>query len=164
MTSPDEPTRDPPPPTRQDRWRERKELARHAWRRLRGGELTPRRAALSVAVGLFIGMTPAFGLHWLLVIAVCVPLRLDTGVAYLAANISLPFIAPFITFAELEAGALVLHGRFLSMAPADVKTLALGTLVAELVVGTLIVAPSGGALGGALTYAFVAWRRRRRAT
>jgi len=40
-----------------NKWRERKELARQAWRRLRGGELTPRRAALSVAVGLLIGMT-----------------------------------------------------------------------------------------------------------
>jgi len=62
-----------------------------------------------VAVGLIIGMTPVFGLHWLIVIGVCVPLRLDAGVAYLAANISLPFIAPFITFAELETGAFVLH-------------------------------------------------------
>ena len=146
-----------------DKWRERKELARQAWRRLRGGELTPRRAALSVAVGLVIGITPAFGLHWLLVIAVCVPLRLDTGVSYLAANISLPFIAPFITFAELETGALVLHGRFMSIAPSQVKTLELRTLLAELVVGTAVVAPTGGLLGGAITYALVAWRWRRRA-
>ena len=100
-----------------EKWRERKELARQAWRRLRGGELTPWRAALSVGVGLVIGMTPAFGLHWLIVIAVCVPLRLDTGVAYLAANISMPFIAPFITFAEVETGALLLHGRFMAIEP-----------------------------------------------
>ena len=146
-----------------EKWRERKELARQAWRRLRGGELTPWRAALSVGLGLVIGMTPAFGLHWLIVIAVCVPLRLDTGVAYLAANISMPFIAPFITFAELETGALVLHGHFLSIAPSEVKNMALRTLAAELVVGTAVVAPAGGALGGALTYAIVAWRRRRRA-
>ncbi len=144
-------------------WRDRRELARQAWRRLRGGELTPRRAALSVAIGLIVGMTPAFGLHWLIVIAACVPLRLDAGVAYLAANISLPFIAPFITFAELETGALVLHGHLMSIAPSQVKTMALRTLAAELVVGTAIVAPAGGALGGAITYALVAWRQGRRA-
>jgi uncharacterized protein (DUF2062 family) len=147
-----------------DKWRERKELARQAWRRLRGGELTPWRAALSVGLGLVIGMTPAFGLHWLIVIAVCVPLRLDTGVAYLAANISMPLIAPFITFAEIEMGALVLHGHFMAMSPSDIKATGIGTLVAELVVGTLVVAPAGGALGGSLAYAFVAWRRRKRAT
>jgi uncharacterized protein (DUF2062 family) len=142
------------------KWRERKELARQAWRRLRGGELTPRRAALSVAVGLVIGMTPAYGLHLLLVVAVCVPLRLDTGVAYLAANISMPFIAPFITFAEVETGALLLHGRFMAISPSGLKAAGIGTLVAELASGTAVLAPATGALGGALAYAFVAWRRR----
>ena len=145
-----------------DKWRERKELARQAWRRLRGGELTPWRAALSVGLGLVIGMTPAFGLHWLIVIAVCVPLRLDTGVCYLAANISMPFIAPFITFAEIEMGALLLHGHFMAMSPSDLKATGIGALVAELVIGTLVVAPAGGAVGGSLAYAFVSWRRRRR--
>jgi len=145
-----------------EKWRERKELARQAWRRLRGGELTPWRAALSVGLGLVIGMTPAFGLHWLIVIAVCVPLRLDTGVAYLAANISMPFIAPFITFAEIEMGALLLHGSFMAMSPSELKATGIGTLVAELIAGTLVVAPAGGALGGSIAYAFVSWRRRKR--
>lgn len=113
-------------------------------------------------MGLIIGMTPAFGLHWLIVIGVCVPLRLDAGVAYLAANISLPFIAPFITFAELETGAFVLHGAWMSIAPSDVKTMQLGTLALELVVGTAIVAPAGGALGGAITYGLVALKNRAR--
>jgi len=145
------------------KWRERRELVHKAWLRLRGGELTPRRAALSVAVGLAIGMTPAFGLHWLLVIGVCVPLRLDAGVAYLAANVSMPLIAPFITFAEVEAGALIVRGSFLPIEPGDVKTAALGTLALELLVGTLVVAPAGAAVGGAITYALVAWRRRAKA-
>ena len=114
-----------------------------------------------MGVGLVIGMTPAFGLHWLLVIAVCVPLRLDAGVAYLAANISMPFIAPFITFAEVETGALLLHGHFMAMSPSDLKAAGIGTLAAELASGTAVLAPAGGALGGAIAYAFVAWRRRR---
>lgn len=141
---------------------ELKELARQAWRRLRGGELTPRRAALSVAAGLIIGMTPAFGFHWLLVIALCVPLRLDTGVAYLAANISMPLIAPFITFAEIETGALLLRGAFMPMGPSDLKNVGIGALAAELAIGTAVLAPVVGALGGSLAYVIVAWRRRRK--
>ncbi|MDB4945412.1 MAG: hypothetical protein JWP97_4946 [Labilithrix sp.] len=144
--------------------RQRRELVRLAWRRLRGGELTPRRAALSVGVGLLIGITPAFGFHWLLVIGVCIPLRLDTGVAYLAANISLPFIAPFLTFGEIETGALLLHGQFVALAPSQVKNLELRTLAAELAVGSAILAPLGGALGAAITYVLVRlrWQRTRR--
>ncbi len=149
-------------PEKPDKWRERRELAKRAWQRLRGGELTPRRAALSVGIGLLIGMTPAFGFHWLLVIAICVPLRLDTGVAYLAANISMPFIAPFITTAELEVGTYLLHGRWVPVRPEDIRTVAIATVAFELLVGTLIVAPLGALFGGGLTYAIVAWRRRRR--
>ena len=145
------------------KWRERKELARQAWRRLRGGELTPWRAALSVGVGLAIGMTPAFGLHWLLVIGICVPLRLDTGVAYLAANISMPPIAPLLTFAEIETGALLLHGRFMPIGPAELQRMGIGTLVAELVTGTVVLAPAAGVVGGAVAYGGVAWRARGRA-
>lgn len=148
------------PPTRPDRWRAPRELARQAFRRLRGGELTPARAGLSVALGLAIGVTPAFGFHWLLVLGLAVPLRLDTGVCYLAANISIPVIAPFLTFAELELGARILHGAWLGLRPRDVGALDLRTLVAELGVGTAVLAPSAGTLGGATTYALVAWRRR----
>lgn len=144
------------------KWRQRKDLARQAWHRLRGGEFTPRRAALSVAVGLAIGMTPAFGLHWLLVLGVCIPLRLDTGVAYLVANISMPLVAPFITFAEIESGALLLHGRFMPIGPSDLQRTGIGTLVKELVIGTMVLAPAVGTLGGAAAYGAVAWRRTRR--
>ena len=146
-----------------DKWAERKALARQAWQRLRGGDLTPRHAALSVGVGLLVGMTPAFGFHWLLVLGICVPLRLDTGVAYLASNISMPLIAPFITTTELEIGTYLLHGRWTPLRAEDMKTMAIRTLVAELLTGTAILAPLGATIGGAITYVVVAWRRRRRA-
>ncbi len=89
-------------------------------------------------------------------------MRLDAGVAYLAANISLPFVAPFITFGEIEAGALLTRGSFIGLSPHDIATLKLETVLLELIVGTAVVAPIGGAIGGATTYALVSWRRRRR--
>ncbi len=142
---------------------EAREAARNAWRRLRGGELTPARAAASVAIGLAIGVTPLWGVHWLIVLAVCVPLRLDAGVAFLASNVSLPFIAPFITFAELEVGARLVRGGWLAMKPEDVRGVALRTVLSEIAVGTLAVAAASSAVGAGVTYALVAWRRARRA-
>lgn len=150
-------------PKKVDKWAERKALARQAWQRLRGGDLTPRRAALSVGVGLLVGITPAFGFHWLLVLGICIPLRLDTGVAYLASNISMPLIAPFITTTELEIGTYLLHGRWTPLRAEDMKTMAIGTLLAELFTGAAILAPVGALIGGTITYFVVAWRRRKRA-
>jgi SAM-dependent methyltransferase len=88
---------------------------REAWARLRGGELTPWRAAASVAVGLAVGVTPLYGFHLPIVLAICVPLRLDAPIAYVAANISLPFLAPFLWLAEIEIGAWLRTGIGLAL-------------------------------------------------
>lgn len=139
-----------------------RERLREAWRRLRGGELTPGRAAASVAIGIAIGVTPLWGVHWALVLAVCLPLRLDASVAYLASNVSLPFIAPFITFAEIALGSRILRGSWPALGPEEVKHVALGTMLGELAIGTVIVAVSGAALGAILAYGSTALVRRRR--
>jgi len=129
---------------------------------LRGGELTPGRAAASVAIGIAVGVTPLWGVHWALVLAICLPLRLDAGVAYLASNVSLPFFAPFITFAEIAVGARVLRGAWPTITPDDVKNVHFTSILGELVVGTLAVA-AGGALTGALfAYGIAALARSRK--
>jgi uncharacterized protein (DUF2062 family)/SAM-dependent methyltransferase len=127
--------------------------AREVWTRLRGGELTPLRAALSVAVGLAIGVTPLWGLHFILVLAVCVPLRLDAPVAYLAANISIPLIAPFLTMAELEIGSFLMTGAALPASLASVQARGGALFVREVVAGTAVFAPLMALAGGGVTYA-----------
>jgi uncharacterized protein (DUF2062 family) len=127
-----------------------------AWRRLRGGELTPLRAALSVAIGLAIGVTPAYGAHLFLVLAVCVPLGLDAPVSYLAANISIPPLAPFLWFAEIEIGSMLLTGHRLSLETAALRAVGPWGFAKELLLGTLLFAPTVAIFGGAVTYAAVA--------
>jgi uncharacterized protein (DUF2062 family)/2-polyprenyl-3-methyl-5-hydroxy-6-metoxy-1,4-benzoquinol methylase len=133
--------------------------ARAAWRRLRGGELTPTRAALSVAVGLAIGVTPLYGAHIFLVLAVCVPLGLDAPVSYLAANVSIPPLAPFLALAEVEIGAWLLTGRALPLDAARLRETGAWTFARELVLGTAIFAPAAALTGGLLTYALVSLAR-----
>lgn len=129
-----------------------KQRLKDAWRRLRGGELTPKRAALSVAVGVAVGVTPLFGFHWMIVLAICVPFRLDGGVGILASNISLPFIAPFILASEIAIGVRLLEGRWPAINPELVHTLNLGTVLGALILGTVIVAIGSALVFGALTY------------
>ncbi len=131
---------------------------KEAWRRLRGGEVTPRRAALSVALGLAIGVTPLWGLHWLILLAICVPLRLDTPVAYVASNISLPFIAPALTFAEVEIGAWILTGHAPGLDVEAVRVAGVGGFARELALGVAVMAVGLGTLGGAAAYGLTRWR------
>jgi uncharacterized protein (DUF2062 family) len=141
--------------------RSKRELVRDAWRRLRGGELTPLRAAASIAIGLAVGVTPLWGAHWAIILAICLPLRLDAGIALLASQISLPFIAPFITLVEIEVGARVLRGSWLALRRDDLKTLDLSTVASEVAIGTLLVAAGAAAIGGSIGYAVVSIIRRR---
>jgi uncharacterized protein (DUF2062 family) len=136
-------------------WRDRGTLAREGWARLRGGQLSPVRCALSVAVGLAIGVTPLFGVHLILVLAVCLPLRLDAAVSYLAANISIPPIAPFLLFAELQIGAWLRTGALLPLTRKAMTEHSASEFAREVALGTTVFAPAIALAGGALAYCFV---------
>ena len=90
-------------------------------------------------VGIYIGCQPVYGLHFVLCLVVCLPLRLDVVVAYLAANISNPLVAPFLLFAEAEVGAWLLGGRVPSFDLSLVQSTPLASLTRNLVVGAQLV-------------------------
>src|SRR5690606_17328254 len=73
-----------------------------AYRRIRGSDLTPLRFALSLAVGLWVGCLPLYGVHFFLCALLTLPLRLNFLVAYAAAHISIPPTVPFLWFAALQ--------------------------------------------------------------
>jgi len=127
---------------------------RRGWERLRGGELTPARAFWSVAVGLFVGVQPTPGLHLPVVLAVCVPLRLDAALSYCATNVSIPPIAPFLWLAAIQIGERILTGRFAPLTVQGVRALARapGPLLGALVLGSLVLGMLLGSMGGSLAY------------
>jgi uncharacterized protein (DUF2062 family)/2-polyprenyl-3-methyl-5-hydroxy-6-metoxy-1,4-benzoquinol methylase len=128
------------------------------WQRLRGTPGSPVRAAAAVALGLFIGCQPLYGLHIVLVLAVCLPLRLDAVLAYLAANISNPFVAPFLIFCEVEAGAYLTTGRFAAFDVAQARATGALGFARQLFVGGLAVGAVLAVVGFALAWLFAARR------
>ena len=136
-----------------------KSLLLGLWQRLRGTPGSPVRAALAVALGLFIGCQPLYGLHLLLVLGVCVPLRLDAVLSYLAANISNPLVAPFLVFSEVETGAYLLTGRFVAFDIERARATGAAGFAKQLFVGSLVV----GALLALLGFG-IAWLATRRRT
>lgn len=121
-------------------------------KRLSGGELTARRLAQSVALGLFVGCSPFFGFHAIIALGLAFTLRLDVLISYLATNISVPPLLPFLIFAELQVGSFLVSGRFHSLTLADFapqKALELGALV---LAGFPVVGGVVALLGGAVAY------------
>lgn len=137
-----------------------RDRALRVWQRLRGGELTPGRLAASVALGLFIGVQPAYGLHLVLCLALCLPLRLDFVTTYLAANVSIAPLAPFLLVLEVELGALVLTGRLAPFSLEAARQASLAGFATHAMLGALLFGLGLALVGGGVTWA-LAWRLRR---
>lgn len=133
------------------------------WHRLHTNHLSPRVVAVSVGVGLAIGLLPVYGLHGVLVLAVCVPLRLDSVLAFAATMVSNPITFPLLVIAELELGEALLGSSSLSL---EQLMAGQGWALAgqQLLAGTLILASVVGVVGAGLAWVGTRhWQHRARA-
>ncbi len=129
------------------------------WRRLRGERQSPARVALAVGSGLFIGCLPVYGLHFFLCLLWCLPLGLDFVATYVAANISNPFVAPFLVTLEVEVGSLVITGHHAAFTLARAKQTGIFGFAWQAGVGSVFVGSGLAVLGASVAY-FVARRQR----
>jgi uncharacterized protein (DUF2062 family) len=108
---------------------------------------TPAKLGLAIAIGVFVGCSPLWGLHLALCVLLATIFRLNRVIVYAAANLANPLTAPLLLFLELQIGHRLLHGAWLSVTIAEVGTLGFSGVVANLFLGGVVV---GGALGVAL--------------
>lgn len=75
---------------------------------------SPKKKALSIALGVFIGLSPLWGFHTVTVLFLAVALRLNKAIAFAFSNVSLPPFIPFIILFSLKIGSFILgsHIRF----------------------------------------------------
>jgi len=117
------------------------------------------RIAASIAMGLAVGCLPIFGLHLAIVLLLSLRFRLDGALAYVAANISNPFFAPFLFTGEVQVGALILEHRFLTVESGLTLSRALRAFPAYLAIGAPIVSAALAIGIGALSFALIAAKR-----
>ena len=73
-----------------------------------GSNDSPQKKALSIALGIFIGMTPLWGFHTILVLSLALILNLNKTIAFAFSNVSLPPFIPFIVFGSFVLGNYIL--------------------------------------------------------
>ena len=120
---------------------------RKLWRSLRGSP-SPARAGLSVGIGLFIGCLPLYGLHLPLCLALCLPFGLDSVLAYLAANISNPLLAPLLIFIEVELGSWLLSGHWVAFNLETARRTGAAGFALQVLLGGLVLGAALGLVGG----------------
>ncbi len=74
---------------------------------LLGSNDSPRKKALSIALGTFIGFSPLWGFHTFLAITLAVFLKLNKTISFAFSNVSFPPFIPFVIYASLELGQLI---------------------------------------------------------
>jgi SAM-dependent methyltransferase len=92
-------------------------------------------------------------LHLPLCMAVCLPLRLDLVIAYLAAHISNPVLAPVLLAMQIDLGSLVLTGRHAAFDVEQARATGVSGFVSQAVVGSLLLGGTLAAAGGGLAAA-----------
>jgi uncharacterized protein (DUF2062 family) len=102
-----------------------------SWRRLRERathvlhlDEEPSRLAAGMAAGVFIGLTPFYGLHTLLALAAAYVFRLNKVATITGAWLNLPWFAPFVYAFCLRLGEAVISGDWSSFSLASVHGLA----------------------------------------
>lgn len=134
---------------------------RDLWRHLRSEHTTSGRLTAAVAIGLFVGTLPLYGLHLPICIALSALFGLNKLTTYLAANISNPLMSPFLIFGSVQLGERVLHGRFLALTVDDLERMAPARFFGAWWVGALLLGLAIAVLGGLLTWLGTVRRRRR---
>jgi uncharacterized protein (DUF2062 family) len=131
--------------TRQPVWRRIAEWLNpaRAWRELREQPTGPQEMATGLAVGVFIGNLPTYGLHTVLSLYAARRLHLNPLSVVAGSHVSTPPIGPVLIAAAIGVGHWLLHGSWLRM-PEWQQTwrgwLRLsGSLLAEWSLGALVV-------------------------
>jgi uncharacterized protein (DUF2062 family)/SAM-dependent methyltransferase len=136
-----------------------REELRRAFRELRGAALSPSRGAAAVGLGLFIGSLPIFGFHLPIILGLCLWLRLDAAVTYVAANISNPFFLPVLLTTEVQVGAYLRTGAFLKLEHELTRAGAMA-FTGDLFLGSVVVGLGLALVGGAITWTSLTIKRR----
>ena len=112
-----------------------------------------------MALGLFIGSQPIFGCHTPLVLGLCLWLRLDAALAWVAANISNPLFAPFLLTGEVQVGAYLRHGSRVPFDAEMARQTGLAGFAGYAFLGAPLVGLALAVTGGTLVYLGMSLRR-----
>ena len=75
---------------------------------LLGNQDSPKKKALSIALGIFIGLSPFWGFQTVIVIFLALIFKLNKTIAFVFSNISIPPFIPFILYASSKMGQYLL--------------------------------------------------------
>ena len=122
---------------------------------------SPRKKALSIALGVFLGLSPLWGFHTIIVLALAVFLRLNKVLAFAFSNISLPPFIPFVLLASVRMGNVVL-GENSSFSLGELQDFDAVKHLKTYIIGSITLSISSAIIFGVVSYLILTMLQRKR--
>lgn len=127
-----------------------------------GSNDSPKKKALSIALGVFIGLSPFWGFHTFLILFLAVTFRLNKVIAFASSNVSLPPFIPFVVLAGLKAGSIILNEPQPPLFDNFGENFEMLTSLKLYIVGSLAFACIGAITLGLLSFIFLSIFQRKK--
>ena len=122
----------------------------------------PKKKALSIALGIFLGIAPFWGFQTLLVFTLAVFLKLNKAIAFTFSNISIPPMIPFIIYASVQLGMLI-TGEDISFSMENLsQNFEMFKHLKTYIIGSLVLATLAAILFGSISYIALAHKAKRK--
>ncbi|MEX0274622.1 MAG: DUF2062 domain-containing protein [Flavobacteriaceae bacterium] len=123
---------------------------------------SPRKKALSIALGIFIGLCPLWGFHTVIVITLAILFKLNKVIAFAFSNISLPPFIPFVLYLSLLTGSWA-TGAEISFSLEEIRgNFEIVRHLKTYIVGSLTLSTLSALVFGFLSYLFLSIFQRKK--
>ncbi len=111
-----------------------------------------KKKALSLALGVFIGLTPFWGFHTLIVLFLAILLKLNKVIAFTFSNVSLPPFIPFIVYISYKIGQFFLGNDYNYSMEEFSENFEIYQHLKTYIIGSFLFATSMSIILGSLSY------------
>jgi glycosyltransferase involved in cell wall biosynthesis len=108
--------------------------------------------ALSIALGVFIGISPFWGFQTLLVLVLAVVLRLNKVIAFAFSNVSFPPFIPFIIYGSLKVGSYFVPSNSNLLFDKSITLAAIQNHLQQYLIGSFVLATICAVFFGSFAY------------
>lgn len=124
---------------------------------------SPRKKALSIALGVFIGLSPLWGFHTIIVIFLAIFFKLNKVIAFAFSNVSLPPFIPFVVTLSFKIGTWVLGENYVFSFSEARENFEVLKHLKSYIIGSITLSVSAAILLGLLGFIFFSLFERKKA-
>ena len=122
----------------------------------------PRKKALSIALGIFIGLCPLWGFHTIIVLFLAVIFKLNKAIAFAFSNISLTPFIPFVLYASLVTGTFITGEEITFSFDEMIVNFGFFTHLKTYIIGSITLSILGSAIFGFSGYLILKFLNRKK--